>query len=42
MAKRQDNLKQGNPVPVAHGASSLPAVMVDGYNLKLRDRSGWT
>lgn len=38
MAKRQDNLKQGNPVPVVHGASSLPAVTVDGYNLKLRDK----
>ena len=41
MAKRQDNLKQDNPVPVAHGASSLPSVVVDGYNLKLRDKDGF-
>ena len=41
MAKRQDNLKQDNPLPVVHGASSLPAVIVDGYNLKLRDKDGF-
>jgi predicted NBD/HSP70 family sugar kinase len=40
MTKRQD-LKQDNPVPVAHGASSLPSVTVDGYNLKLRDKDGF-
>ena len=41
MAKRQDNLKQDNPLPVVHGASSLPSVTVDGYNLKLRDKDGF-
>ncbi len=28
-------------MPVAHGASSLPSVTVDGYNLKLRDKDGF-
>jgi predicted NBD/HSP70 family sugar kinase len=41
MAKSERKSAPENAPPIAHGAASLPSVIVDGYNLMLRDKDGF-
>jgi predicted NBD/HSP70 family sugar kinase len=41
MTKRENAAEQEKGALVAHGAASLPSVIIDGYNLGLRDKDGF-
>ena len=41
MAAGKTKQKSGDGAPLAHGAQELPSVIVDDYNIELKDRSGF-
>ena len=41
MAGRRNTAKEEQNAIVGHGASVLPSVVVDGYNLRIRDKDGF-
>lgn len=41
MAKVKLESRQADGAPLVHGAAELPAVIVDSYNIELRDRDGF-